>query len=232
VLMTMMDVGKQVLINCATLGESPGIINSYDIGTDFNITLDSSQTDVSPLPAIFTGDITTIYKTIVTENEVIFTVYLPYNLTFPIGNVMIMLTDNVPFLWLSMSQSFFKEPLNDVEHYAGDIYLISFVVKYPNITTVMDLSNLSNFYAQAPLTTDVTTMVDVWHSEPEQQQIDNFTSPFLPFNLGRPAYCTTVNYHWYSVPFAMSYDDVRFFQIDGGNVGDGYVYVPQLTGSK
>ena len=215
----LMSAGREVLKNSLS-NNTIGVVSSFEIGTDVGFIPDLiNSTSASSL--VYTGDTTQIYKTIVTNNELILTIFIPYNIAMPIGNIMIKLSDSIPLFWMISNKVFNKQNLNAVEHYAGDIYFIPFVIRYPSITRRLDLTNLPDFYAKAPISTNILNMNDVWDNNCDQQQIDNSD---YTFNKGRPIYSTKVNNKWWGTPFAIDLDDSRKFVIDGGDVGDNYVY--------
>lgn len=223
----MMTTGKSALGNVLTGGAAP-VISTFDIGSSYNFILDPDANTVLPDPPVFSGTYQNIYKTVVTNDEIILSVIMLHTYTFPVGNIMLRLSNGQPFMWMDLGQAYYKVSTNEVEHYAGDLYIAPFVIKYPGISLLLNISNLPDFYAQGPAIQDITYLIDPYEVLPDQQLINNST---YTFNMGRPVYTTsTADGLWWGCPFAMALDDVRCWRIDGGHTGDKYVYSPQLTG--
>jgi hypothetical protein len=223
-LVVTMNPGREMLVNAAS-GGPLAVLSTYEIGSSFGFTPNLDALNVIPTPPVYTGTNETIYKTIVTVHEIIFTVRLHHLLEFPVGNIMLKLTGGIPFMWMVFDKQFYKDQLDEAKHYAGDIYFQSFVLKYPHIINKVDLSNLPDFYAQAPNVDQYYHMIHPVESIADQIVVNY--GFYFTFNKGRMTYSTRVKEKWWGVPWMKYYlaaEDPNFYKIDGGLVGDSYNY--------
>jgi hypothetical protein len=219
-LVKLMPQGRQALINALITPDYKCKMKNFQIGSAFGFTPDLSSLDV--IDKVYDGTTAQIYKTLVTEHEIIFTVYLPYYLDFTVGNIMIKLDGDVPFLWMIMDQEFKKGAINNEKHFAGDTYYQSMIIRFPYLVDRMDLSNISDFYASARPVSDLFQVPEVTTTEEDQLML--LQGSHFPVNNGRMVYATEVQGLWWGVPNMMDINDGDIGTIRGGRVGDGYYY--------
>lgn len=219
-LVKLMPPGRQALINGLSSPSYRAKIKSYQVGSAFGFTPDPTSLEVTDY--VYEGRIEEIYKTIVTEHEIIFTIYLPYYLDFTVGNIMIKLDGDIPFLWMINSQEFQKGAINNEKHFAGDTYYQSMILRFPFVLARMDLSNIEDFYATAR---PVSNLFNI--HEPTTVEDDQFvlmSGEHFPVNNGRMVYGTEVQGLQWGVPDMMNLNDSDIGTIRGGRVGDRYYY--------
>ncbi len=214
----LLNSGRAALVN-AMATQLPLQLGSFDIGVQFNFIPDPNGTSVIP-DVILTQNYERLLITAVTPNEIILTALIDHDIETRIGNIMLRLTNGTPFAWFVMPGDYRKSLTDGNRPYAGERYFLHFLIDFPNIDTLLDTSNLVDYYAEFEYRSNFDTMD--WPPQTSSYE------QYITAHQGRQVLAHRIENRWWGMPFAQSLDDLRFHQIDGGEIGDGYFYNPLL----
>lgn len=203
-------------LDAAILGSTTITVDHFHIGDSAGFTPSTSATDVSG-STVFSGTTTNLYYFRIDDNNFQFIVYMEHDegvSDFAMGNIMLFLDDNTPFL-LAVAPQVHNKLVTDASK-VGRRFVIPMAISYTDTSDAFDVSALSEFAVQFDSVANLGAIDQVVFTTSQVNSQEDYTGTQLVsvFHDG--------NRIWWGNSFFQSLSDPNFGCIDGGTVGTGY----------
>lgn len=217
----LLDAGKNALALALASGGKLRV-TEFRVGRAANFAPTGVGANVTPNVA-FTGDASMINTGVVNSDQIRYVVTIPEQYgPFDVGNIMLFLDDGkggkVPFLW-GVNAVPIPKYKNDPPRSIGNRATFTLTAKYTNISEAVNLQVVAPQYSSVINYPDEEGLAPASMTGFNQAIIQNHTS------IGRPllAIRREVDNAWFMTSLTQRLDDPNFGQIDGGEIGDGYL---------